>query len=214
MRKLLRGLGWVAAALVIAAIVARAVFFDVWTIPEDPDNPMVAAALVPTLAPGDVVLVTKRGAPGFGDLVRCTDPDDAKRFVIGRIVGLPHDLVDIDGAALRVNGTSYNGQYACPQPTITIAHPYTGDDVVLGCAFVEMGGGRYASTHSQKRPVAQPKSVEVPTGMVFLLSDDRDYHYDSRDFGVVPRSSCKARIAFRIVGKEGWTSERRFSVIH
>ncbi len=45
--------------------------------------------------------------------------------------------------------------------------------------------------------------------MLFLLSDDRSYHDDSRDFGTVPADSCTGRIVFRLWGKEGWCDDKR-----
>jgi len=45
--------------------------------------------------------------------------------------------------------------------------------------------------------------------MVFLLSDDRSYHDDSRDFGTVRADTCTGRIVFRVIGKGGWADDKR-----
>lgn len=56
---------------------------------------------------------------------------------------------------------------------------------------------------------------EVGAGMLFLISDNRDYHQDSRDFGAVPVEACRERIVFRLLGKGGWSDDKsRFTYIH
>ena len=36
------------------------------------------------------------------------------------------------------------------------------------------------------------------------MSDNRRFPYDSRDFGVVDRSTCKETVFFRLIGREGF----------
>ena len=84
MGKLWRGLLWIAAFLVLAGLVVRVVFVDVWALPDDPKT---SASVAPSMAGGDTVLFMKRNKPAFGDLVRCTDPDDPAKHVVGRVVG-------------------------------------------------------------------------------------------------------------------------------
>jgi signal peptidase I len=57
--------------------------------------------------------------------------------------------------------------------------------------------------------------MKVPAGHVFLASDNRYYHDDSRDFGSVPKDSCHERVVFRLWSARGWFDEaRRMSLIH
>jgi type IV secretory pathway protease TraF len=44
----------------------------------------------------------------------------------------------------------------------------------------------------------------VPEGQLWLVSDNRLFPYDSRDFGPVPRASCKETVFFRLVGSGGF----------
>jgi len=213
MRKLLRGLAWVAALVLIVGLIARALFVDVWTIPEDPEHPLFAASLAPTLAAGETVLLVTNGKPGFGDLVRCTDPEDPNAFVVGRIAGEAGDHVEVNGASLWVNQRRYEAAMACPEPSMIIPHPATGDDLEIVCDEVEMGGGHHYRGHARKHVVSSLSKADVGSGLVYLVSDNRDYHDDSRDFGMVPLSSCKGRIFFRVLGKEGWKSSRRLSPV-
>jgi hypothetical protein len=52
--------------------------------------------------------------------------------------------------------------------------------------------------------------VELKAGQVALVSDNRRYPYDSRDYGVVDRSTCKETVFFRLFGPGGFfdTSSR------
>ncbi len=117
MGKVFRALGWVAAAVLLVGVVLRAGFVDVWTLP---DEPRVSAAVAPSLAGGDTILYMFRNKPAFGDLVRCKDPDDATRFVVGRVVGLQGDTVEVNGGELRVGGKRYLGEMACAESKIEI----------------------------------------------------------------------------------------------
>ena len=206
MGKLFRGLGWVAAIVLVLGIVGRVFFFDAWTLPDDPRT---SAAVAPTLRGGDTILYMRNNQPAFGDLVRCTDPDDATRYVVARVVGLAGDSVDTNGRELRVNGKRYLGEMACADEKIEIPHPTSGSTVELWCDQVEIAGHPHFRGSSPKASVVNPTSTTVGQGMLFVLSDDRSYHDDSRDFGTVPATSCSGRIVFRLWGKEGWSDSKR-----
>lgn len=212
MRKLWRGLGWTIGVLVVVGLLLRLTAFDVWTLPDDA---FLGASTAPTLAAGDTVILLRRGTPGFGDLVRCPDPTDPSSFVIGRIGGVEGDKVEVEGRKLTVNGRVYEGESACSEQKIFVKHPETLKDVELWCEIVQMGGGwhyRASSTSIFNEP---KKTVTVGPGMVFLVSDDRALHDDSRDYGLVPRSSCTERIVARLWSKAGWSDDKtRMSVIH
>jgi signal peptidase I len=213
MGKLVRFLVWTAVILAIVVVALRFVLLESWTIPED--DAWLGASIAPTLRPGDTVLVLTRGTPGFGDLVRCMDPDDPNGWVIGRIVGLPGDVVELAGAMLVVNGRSYVSTEACQEARFTIQHPDTGSDLELTCSRVELAGSwHFQGSGGQSRPTGDEKKHTVGEGRVFLLSDDRDVHEDSRDFGAIPAESCHGRVVYRLWSKEGWSdSKHRLSVI-
>lgn len=213
MQKFWRGLFWTALVLVGVGLFARAFIVDVWKVPEDP---ALAASVAPTLAAGDVVLVTRRGNVGFGDLVRCTDPENPKDWVVGRIAGLPGDHLEIQGERLLVNSRSYHGEEQCTEPRVTIAHPNSGDDVEMVCDMVRMGSAQHMRVFKAGRLFPAPPSiVDVAADKVFLVSDDREYHDDSRDYGMLPRGACKGRILFRLWSKGGWADDKsRLTPIH
>ncbi|WP_437589169.1 signal peptidase I [Sorangium sp. So ce1000] len=211
MRKLFNGLLWILGTLLVLGVVLRALVLDVWVVPNDPS---LGASVAPSLAPGDAVVVLTRGTPGFGELVRCPDPETPGDHIVGRIAGLPGDTVDVDHSTLDVNGQRYDPEMACAEPTITITDPATGNPVQLSCDMVMMGPGLHPRATGRRPPLERRHHVEVRPDTVFLLSDNRSYHDDSRDFGLQPRAACNQRIVFRLWGGAGWSDDqRRFTFV-
>ncbi len=211
MRKLFNGLLWIVGTLLVIGAVLRALVLDVWTVPNDPS---LGASIAPSLAPGDVVVVLTRGTPGFGELVRCPDPETPDSHIVGRIAGVPGDTVEVDHSALVVNGQRYDAEVACTEPKLSIDDPATGNAVPISCDMVMMGPGLHLRATGRKPPRERRHRVEVRPDTVFLLSDNRSYHDDSRDFGLQPRAACSQRIVFRLLGAGGWgDEERRFTFV-
>jgi signal peptidase I len=210
MEKLLKFLLWTLAIGGALLAFGRLVLFEPWTVPSDP---WLAVSVAPTLAPGDTVLVLTRGEPGFGDLVRCSDPEK-EGFVVGRIVGLPGDQVELKGRSLRINGYRYDAADACKDPRFTLQHPDTGREIEHTCGRVEMGGGWHFRATSEPYRSENDAAQRVGDGRLFLLSDNRDLHDDSRDFGTIPRERCEGPLVFRLWGAQGWLERRgRLEVI-
>jgi signal peptidase I len=212
MEKFGRVLLWTVIIVGAVAGLLRAFVLKVWTIPDDP---VLAASIAPTLGGGDTVVVLTFGKGVFGDLVRCQDPEDPKKYVVGRISGVGGDVVETTGRDVIVNGTTYKGESSCPKPKYKVLHPTTDAEVDISCDVVQMGGGWHYRGYKANPFKPTDTKTEVSTGMVFLLSDNREFHDDSRDFGVLPQSSCNERIVFRLWGQEGWKDdERRMVYIH
>lgn len=207
MEKVLRGLFWIGVVVGVLCLIARLTFCQTWTIPDDA---LLSASVAPTLSGGDLVLILTRGTPGFGDLVRCPDPEDASAWVVGRIVGVAGDIVETSGAQLSVNGKRFEGESACNPSTVTVKHPDTSSEVQLHCDVVNMGGGWHYRAYDAKAGADASGTTrrEVGAGMFYLVSDDRKFHDDSRDFGPVPVASCKEKIFFRLVSKAGWGDDK------
>jgi signal peptidase I len=212
MAKFTRFLLWTVGILAVVAVILRIALFESWVVPED--DPWLSASLEPTLRGGDAILLLVRGEPGFGDLVRCTDPDDPSGHVMGRIVGVEHDKVDVQGARLSINRTAYNATEACEQRELTVEHPDTGAEVELQCGRVDLGGTWHFRASGGKPTPSDNRKLTVGPGKVFLLSDNRLFHLDSRDYGTVELETCSGRVVYRFWGKDGWSdSSRRFDMI-
>jgi signal peptidase I len=211
MEKALKFLLWTLGIFILVAGIGRAFFFETWVVPE---GSWIAASTAPTLAGGDLVLVSTIGQPDFGELARCTDPEDPSYHVVGRIAGTGGDLVELRGPILSVNGKRYVANEACKEAQFTVIHPDTGNEVTVNCARIEMGAGWHFRGQMPKAPKNNDVRKKVGEGKVYLLSDNRDIHDDSRDFGSLPEESCTGRIFFRLWGKEGWMgSESRLTYI-
>jgi signal peptidase I len=214
MAKALRFMLWVLGAFIALCIIARLVIFESWVLPDQATEPFMAASIEPSLSAGDTVLVLTRGTPSFGDLVRCPDPEEPTRWIIGRIAGVEGDTVELSGRALTVNNKRYNATEACTQPYFTVKHPDSGSAIEMQCARIDMGSGWHYRGTAKKHKKRDNKRKRVGAGMVFLLSDNRDIHDDSRDFGTLPADSCKQRIVYRLWGAAGFgDAKRRFTVI-
>lgn len=203
---------WLFFALVAVAI--WLLFYKViefWTVPSD--DPVLAASVVPTLRAGESVLLLRRGEPRFGEVVRCTHPEDASKIVVGRVFGTAGDTVEVDNATVIVNSKSIATSHACKNRNVTVTDPSTDETVELLCDLEEGGAGFHERARSATQAKVGRRPAQVQTDQLFLVSDDRQFPYDSRDFGAVAASECRT-IVVRLWGQTGWLdAERRLTYI-
>ncbi|MFS8068708.1 MAG: S26 family signal peptidase, partial [Byssovorax sp.] len=124
--------------------------------------------------------------------------------------------VELEGTSLRINGRSYDAESACPDRSVTLPNPGEGADIEVYCDKVAMGSGWHYRGHSLKPRFGFDKAkADVRPGMLYLVSDNRDWHDDSREFGQVPVASCTHKIVFRLWGSMGMRADPlRFEFIH
>jgi signal peptidase I len=205
-----RILGWLAFLIGVPALVLYAFFFDIWVVSKD--DPLLSASIEPTLSAGDVVVVTRHTTVSYGDLERCDDPEVPGRFVIGRAMAHAGDSVEVNDEMVMVDGKRNPSPHACDHPTMVLRDPQTDDDVVLACSVEEFGDGTYLALRAQAHP-EPPTKATCEYGRWFLVSDDRHFHLDSRDYGPIAPSTCQ-HIVFRLVGAAGiGDKEKRLTVI-
>ncbi len=210
MRGVVRFVVWVAVLFGAFAAFLYFAFFDVWRVPSD--DPQLSVSVAPTLSPGDYVLVARHGTPGVGDLVRCKDPDEPRRWVLARWVASAGDKVEIAGEGLTINGRVASSPGGCARPSMTLVNPATGAEEKLACREVEFGGSHHDTL------VAPPhaggdKALTVDPGRIFLFSDDQHMHLDSRDFGTIEPRSCE-HLVFRLWGETGYfDAAHRFTIL-
>lgn len=209
-RRALRVFIWI--ALVCAVLVGVVfVFFDTWTVPGD--DPQFAVSIEPTMTVGDVLLVSRSAGASNGALVRCTDPDAPARFVVGRVLGEPGDSIEFVNGTLLVNNRTPTASIACDPSTVRLKNPGTQEDEDLSCFMEEYGGGTHPSLRSTKEAPGRDSKTTVEPGKIFLASDNRAMHLDSRDFNMVAPGSCH-HIALRLWGANGWMdTKKRLTVL-
>lgn len=213
-RALLKGLLWM--TLVVGAIVGilRATCLRFWTIPGD--DALFSLSIMPTLEAGDLVVLWRVGIPSFGELVRCDDPEVAGQYVVGRLLGEQGDKIVAELGNVTINDKLISSLRGCKPGKLSVIDPTTGEAFELSCEIEAAGGTEYTRARaSQPLPKPTPFRVTVPDRQIFIASDDRHYHDDSRDFGPVPKDGCRERIVFRLWSARGWTDDvRRMMFIH
>jgi signal peptidase I len=213
MRRLARVLFWTAVVLGVVVGGLRAFAIRWWRVPEG--DPYLAASIAPTLRAGDLVLLWRATPPAFADLVVCPEPGRPDRVTVGRIVGESGDTISVVDADVTVNDKHPISERACNPIEFVVPDPNSGEDVRQSCQVENLGGHLHmrGATGEHRLPPLSVKR-EVAAGKVFLVSDNRLYPYDSREFGTVDRSSCRETVVFRLWSRAGFFEVgSRFSFI-
>ena len=202
-----RAIVFFSVVLGLMVLVLRLTCLRWWQVPADDAD--LVASIAPSLDGGDWVILWRATPPGFGDLVLCPDPEDPAEVFIGRIAAEGGDRLTVDElGVITVNNARARSEHACVPPKISVANPSSGEEVELRCDVETLGGVHH------KRALVPPKSGlkppplkkrDIEAGAVYLISDNRLFPFDSRDFGPLPQSSCKERIAFRLVSRLGFS---------
>jgi signal peptidase I len=213
MGKWLRVIGWVSVVLGVIVGALRLTVISWWQVPSD--DPALSASIAPSLYPGDWVLLYNK-TPVFGDLTRCQDPQEPRRFVVGRVMGEPRDSIELNGWDVVVNNKRSVQEHRCSNEIVHIPDPSTGTDIELYCAIegiVSHKHMRGTSTKNSPYNVTTRKAT-VGDDHFYLVSDNRVFPMDSREYGAVLRGTCKEQIFFRLVGQKGFgDAQTRLSFI-
>ncbi len=211
MRKFLQGLAWVVGIVAVIVGLLRATVLRWWRIPDD--DPGLTTSLAPTLKGGDFVLLW-HGSPSIGDLVRCTDPAQPGRWVIGRFMADAGDTISVETVDVQVNEKRTEHEMSCQKSRITIDEPVSGAAVELHCSVEAYRGRKHLRAAKMNGPAQPPQRQIVSDGNVFLVSDNRAYPMDSREYGAVPKVTCTDSVIFRLWSKQGVSdAEARFTSI-
>jgi signal peptidase I len=128
-------------------------------------------SMLPTISPGDLLLVVAQSEYRRGEIVAFTPPPDwlssGGSAFIKRVIAVAGETLTIDS----VRGTvSINGA--------VLREPYLSPDTTT-----------LAST--------DPATWTVGTGDLFVMGDNRASSADSRTFGPIPSSAVVGRVAWR-----------------
>ncbi|MDP2648824.1 MAG: signal peptidase I [bacterium] len=112
------------------------------------------------------------GEPQRGDVIVFDLPQDKRRALIKRVIGLPGETVVLSG----------------PEPTVTIVNEENPEGFVLKEPYLDPAdfGG------------ASGTSFELGDDQYFVLGDNRKVSSDSRIWGVLPRSDIVGRVLLRL----------------
>lgn len=110
------------------------------------------------------------GNPQRGDIVIFTMPQNPNETLIKRLIGLPGDTVSISGNTITITNSAHPHGFALSEPYL--------DPNDLG------GPSRI--------------SVTLAPDQYFVLGDNRVVSYDSRWWGVLPRSNIVGQVFLRL----------------
>jgi signal peptidase I len=153
-------------------------------------------SMVPTLPSGTLALADReayevgRNGPKRGDIVLMESPSDPTQDFVKRIIGLPGDVIEIDGTKM---------------PTRVLIQP-SGQGVfqVLHESYLPEAWTVIDNCCSSNGEASStPAPLTIPSGEYFVLGDNRNFSSDSRVFGLVPLSDILAQV----VGIQGSARE-------
>lgn len=129
-------------------------------------------SMSPNFESGDYLIVDeisyRLGTPQRGDVVVFDWPKDTKQRFIKRVIGLPGETVKVANGQVSVTQT--NGQ------TIILDEKYLPKDLkTYGDVTTTMNANEY-----------------------FVMGDNREYSYDSRAWGIVPKNDMIGKAFLRI----------------
>jgi signal peptidase I len=168
------------------------------------------ASEVPTLLPGDRVLVNKttyqRRFVRRGDEVVFRVSSEPGLNWVKRVIALPGDTVEVKDNEVFVNGQKLPRE---PVPRAS-----------LGAAVQEIKGELFEEINSSRRyrilfaadtkPLPDYPQAKVPDGACFVLGDNRNNSRDSRTMGFVALSDLLGDVQYRYWPAATWT---RFGVL-
>jgi signal peptidase I len=206
---------------ILLALIIRHFIVEAYRIPTD--------AMIPTLRPGDTIFInklsyfskvpltdeimTKIHPPRRGDVVVFSSPLDQTVRYIKRVIGLPGDVIKIDGNQLWLNGKLASqrvvGDFSYLEPTT--GHSISGKllQTKLEDSSYRVFSSEELTAETNQR--ADIKELSVPPGQFFVLGDNLRASVDSRHFGFVPFKHLKGKAAIVALSWDGGKQRFRWS---
>jgi hypothetical protein len=152
--------------------------------------------------------------PAIGSLALCPEPKHADRVVIGRMIGDEGQKLKVSGTEVEINGKRLFGEGSCREERFTVKAPTNGSEIELRCSTEVVNGAVHERGEAEAVADLAIFEATAGPGEVLLVSDNRRFPYDSRDFGPVDRATCKETVFFRLIGREGFSHRAtRFTYI-
>ncbi len=209
MKGFVRGALWILGILFAVALLLHLFLFDLWTVPRGPDDGF-GTSILPTLRSDELVLVQRGRVPRFGELARCLSPLKSGTYVVGRVFGVQGDRVEVGDRGVITNGSQPQWRHVCP--SVVVPHPVTQNLVTMNCTVAETGAWSFEYYTPQAGVSGGTANAQVEPGKLYLVSDNRLMHEDSRDFGQVDASTCE-HVVLRLWGEKFTDATRRFDLL-
>ncbi len=166
----------------------------------------------PTIVPNDRVLVDKtayrKTDPGIGETVLFHPPDRSWRIhYIKRIVALAGDTIKIENGLVYVNGKELPRRRIRPE-NVQLKPTEGLPSTVEGVIYEETNGAatyRVLAASSEGNPGRDLEETAVPPHHCFVLGDNRDNSWDSRDFGPLPYATIEGRVDYIYWPADRWS---------
>jgi signal peptidase I len=188
----------------VVAFVPRVVLCQPYTIP--------SASMEPTLLVGDYIVVSKfpygwsrhsipfspplgqgrffAQQPQRGDIIVFKEPNNGRKDIIKRLVGLPGDTLQVTGGELRINGRAVK-RVALP-PVLDVEAFDRPLQVAQFRETLPNGKTYVTDSYGPDAPAANTGVYTVPAGCYFMMGDNRDDSLDSRfDPGAIPKGQSR-----------------------
>jgi signal peptidase I len=200
-----RTLGLIALAGVLAVVV-RSQVLGAYRV--------LSSSMQPTLASGDTLTVSRlaygRGKlPRRGDVIVFTKQGEAGGGeLIKRVIGLPGDRIKLGDGALSING------WEVPRCDVGVYSFVSSDAQMSARLHVEFLGEQAYLTLLGSFPGDLPEHFDVEEAQVFVLGDNRTTSMDSRVWAIsgVPVADIEGRgeRLLAVAEREGKSSWRHF----
>ncbi len=171
-----------------------------------------ADSVYPTIVTNDRVLANKlaykNSDPQIGDLVVFMNPEDRHINFIKRVVAVADDTVEIKDNELYINDQKLE-KHKLPQSILDKIRIDAEGKLLDGEVFEEINNGARYKIFLAKAPHNHTSSdfakIRVPKYHCFVLGDNRNMSYDSRNFGSIPLGTIKGRVDYLYWPAKDWS---------
>ncbi|MHC4109472.1 MAG: signal peptidase I [Planctomycetota bacterium] len=167
------------------------------------------ASNYPTILPGDRFIANKiaykSADPKRGDMIVFFNPEDRRQNYIKRVVAVAGETVEIKNGELYVNDQKLPRQ-KLPQSTLDDIRILVGEKPLKGDVYEEANGSaKYKIFMAERKTPGDFAKITVPKNHCFVLGDNRNLSYDSRNFGPILLATVKGRTDYLYFPAKGWS---------
>jgi signal peptidase I len=171
-----------------------------------------AASCYPTIVPNDRLLgnklAYKNKDPERGDLIVFLNPKDRRQNYIKRVVAIAGDTVEVKEGQVYINDKQLQRQKLPQSALKNIRIDFSGKRLE-GDLFEESNGDAKYKIFLAGPPHNEASTdfakMTVPEYHCFVLGDNRNLSFDSRNFGPIPLATIKGRADYLYFPAKAWS---------